>query len=213
LDQVAGIKRPGMPAFTLNSAVDHLLKQEFDIHRVNGDRHPLQEQYGIDARPAAHEKLDAWRHNFTGVQYYHEPTDLLIFGAIDDLWINSKDEYIVVDYKATAKNGVVDHLEDTPWHDAYRRQMEIYQWLLRQNGYQVSSTGYFVYANGQKDRKAFDGKLEFDINLIAYTGDDSWVEGKIMEIRDCLNSPTCPAASETCEHCNYQKKIAELVKK
>jgi len=196
-----------MPAFTLNSAVDHLLKEEFDIHRAKGEPHPLQEQYGIDARPVAHEMLDAWRHNFTGVQYHHKPTDLLIFGAIDDLWINSKGEYIVVDYKATAKNGVVDHLEDTPWHDAYRRQMEIYQWLLRQNGYKVSSTGYFVYANGQKDRKAFDGKLEFEINLIAYSGDDSWVEGKIMEIRDCLDSPIPPEAAQECDHCNYTNAI------
>ena len=45
-------------------------------------------QYGIDAIPAKHEKLNDWRINFTGVQFLHEKTNLLLFGAIDDLWIN-----------------------------------------------------------------------------------------------------------------------------
>lgn len=170
LDVKNGVKRPSGPAFTLNSAVDHLLKLEFDIHRSKNEQHPLQIEYGIDARPVHHENLNVWRHNYTGIQYHHEPTDFLITGAIDDLWINSNNEYIVVDYKATSKNAVVDHLEDTPWHNAYRRQMEIYQWLLRQNGFKVSDTGYFVYCNGHRDREAFDGKLEFDIKLIPYLG-------------------------------------------
>jgi len=43
---------------------------------------------------------------------------------------------------------------DAEWQDGYKRQMEIYQWLLRQNGLKVSDTGYFVYCNGKTDRKA-----------------------------------------------------------
>ena len=41
---------PGYP-FALNSAVDKLLEKEFDIHRVNGTKHPLCDKYGIDAIP------------------------------------------------------------------------------------------------------------------------------------------------------------------
>ncbi|HBA52833.1 TPA: hypothetical protein DCY68_03520, partial [Candidatus Azambacteria bacterium] len=119
-----------------------------------------------------HKDLDKWRHNFTGVQYLHEPTNLLITGAIDDLWQNSKGEYIVVDYKATAKAEEITKL-DKDWHKGYKRQMEIYQWLLRRNGYEVSDTGYFVYCNGKADRESFDGKLEFDVTLISYKGDSS----------------------------------------
>ena len=74
------------------------------------------------------------------------------------------------------------------WQIGYKRQMEVYQWLLRQNGYKVSDTGYFVHCNGQTDRKAFDGKLEFDVTLISYKGDDSWVEGAIKSAHKCLNS-------------------------
>lgn len=202
IDNKLGTKRvPGFP-FNLNSAVDHLLKQEFDIHRVRGGQHPLQEEYKIDARPATHEKIDTWRENFEGVQYRHAPTGFLVTGAIDDLWINSKGEYIVVDYKATAKEEAVAKL-DQPWQDGYKRQMEIYQWLLRKNDLPVSDTGYFVYCTGQLDRRAFDKKLDFDVNLIAYEGKDDWVEGTLLEIKKCLESSEIPKSGNDCGYCKY----------
>lgn len=205
-DRKLGVGRPPGFPFALNSAVDHLLKLEFDIHRANGTKHPLIEKYGIDARPVAHEDLDKWRHNFTGIQHLHELTNFLIFGAIDDLWINSKGEYIVVDYKSTSKDEDITEL-NKDWQIGYKRQMEVYQWLLRQNGYKVSDTGYFVYCNGQTDRKAFDGKLEFDITLIPYKGDDSWVEKTLVQAHKCLNSSEIPDASHECDYCNYIEAI------
>ena len=205
-DRRLGVGRPPGFPFALNSAVDHLLKLEFDIHRVNGTKHPLIEKYGVDARPVSHDDLEKWRHNFTGIQYLHEPTNFLIFGAIDDLWQNSKGEYIVVDYKSTSKNEEITAL-NKDWQDGYKRQMEIYQWLLRQNGYEVSDTGYFVYCNGQTDRKAFDAKLEFNITLIAYTGKDSWIEKTITEAHDCLNKEKIPKADPDCDYCSYIQAI------
>lgn len=207
LDRRLGIGRVSGPAFTLNSAVDHLLKKEFDIHRVEKTRHPLLEQYGVDAKPVAHPDLDIWRENFTGIQYIHPATNLLIYGAIDDLWINPAGEYIVVDYKATSKAGHINSLDDSSWQLGYKRQMSIYQWLLRQNGYKVSNTGYFVYCNGQKDRKAFDGKLEFEVTVFPYDGDDSWVEQCVCDAHACLNLTTPPPAAPECPHCEYVRKI------
>lgn len=79
LNRKLGVGRPPGFPFTLNSAVDALLKQEFDIHRASGKPHPLIERYGVDAWPVPHDYLEKWRHNFTGVQYLHVPTNLLIF--------------------------------------------------------------------------------------------------------------------------------------
>jgi len=202
LDRRLGVGRPPGFPFALNSAVDALLKQEFDLHRAEGTQHPLQEKYGIDAKPVAHKELNKWRHNFTGVQFLHQPTNLLIFGAIDDLWINSEDEYLVVDYKATAKAEEITEL-DKDWHEGYKRQMEIYQWLLRKSGHKVSDLGYFVYCNGVADAQAFDQKLEFRVNLIAYAGKDSWVEPTILELKKCLDSDSIPEAKPACDYCAY----------
>lgn len=149
--------------------------------------------------------MDKWRHNFTGVQFLHEPTHLLIYGAIDDLWQNSKEEFIVVDYKSTAKNEEITAL-DKNWHEAYKRQMEVYQWLLRRNGYTVSDTGYFVYCNG-KASGTFEGKLEFDLTLIPYMGNDIWVEKTIFEIDKCLKSDHIPEANANCDYCAYVSAV------
>jgi len=206
LDRRLGVARPPGFPFALNSAVDKLLKLEFDVHRANGTKHPLIEKYGVDARPVDHEKLNDWRENFVGVQHLHQPTNLLIFGAIDDLWINSKGEYIVVDYKSTSKAETITAL-DKDWQDGYKRQMEVYQWLLRRNGYQVSSTGYFVYCNGITDRKAFDAKLEFEITLIPYEGNDNWIEDTINKIHQCLRSDTIPESNAECDYCAYLEAV------
>lgn len=202
IDNKLGTKRPLTPPFQINKAVDHQLKQEFDVHRAKGAQHPLQKEYGIDAKPAFHEKIDEWRENFKGVQYKHKQTGLLVKGAIDDLWINNNGEYIVVDYKATAKNEPVKAL-DSKWHETYKRQMEVYQWLLRRNDLKVSDIGYFVYCTGKYDQKSFDKKIEFDIALISYVGSDSWVEPTIYKIKECLESDGLPQSGAECEHCAW----------
>lgn len=209
IDRRLGTDRPPGFPFNLNNAVDTLLKKEFDIHRAAGSRHPLLEQYGVDARPVEHEDLEQWRHNFTGVQYLHEPTNLLVFGAIDDLWQDPEGNYIVVDYKATSKKARITAL-DQSWHDSYKRQMEIYQWLLRRRGCRVSDTGYFVYCNGITDREAFDGKLEFDVTLIPHTGSDDWVEGVIVDAHACLNGEEVPGPAAGCDYCQYVSAVASL---
>jgi hypothetical protein len=210
IDRRLGVGRPPGFPFTLNSAVDTLLKQEFDIHRASGKPHPLIEEYGIDALPIPHKDLDKWRQNFVGVQYLHEPTNLIITGAIDDLWQNSQKEYIVIDYKATATNGRITEL-NRPHHESYKRQMEIYQWLLRRNGLTVSDIGYFLYCNGQKDREAFDGKLDFDVTLIAYTGNDNWVEQTIIDAHQCLAGAHIPDIAEGCDYCAYHDAVESVL--
>lgn len=209
-DRKLGIGRPPGFPFTLNSAVDRLLKQEFDIYRAKNKKHPLIEKYKIDAIPVAHEKIDEWRNNFKGIQFLHQPTNFLVHGAIDDLWQNSKGEYMVVDYKATAKEGDITEL-DKEWHKGYKRQMEIYQWLLRQNGLKVSDTGYFVYCNGKSDKKAFDAKLEFDVTLIPYTGSGNWIEQAIIDAHTCLNGNDIPAANGGCDYCSYVYAVGSKV--
>ncbi len=210
LDNKLGVGRPKGPSFTLNIAVDALLKKEFDTHRVEGTKHPLMKKYKVDAIPFNHDELSAWRENFVGVQYRHPESGLLVSGAVDDIWVNSDGELIIVDYKATSKEGKVETLSDSGWDRQYKRQMEVYQWIFRKKGFKVSSTGYFVYVNGKKDAEAFDGKLEFDVTLISHTGDDSWVSDAICDAKTCLDSETLPVPSDSCDYCMYRKFVTEV---
>jgi len=213
LDRRLGINRPSGPSFSLNSAVDTLLKKEFDIHRNGSKTHPLMKTYGIKAIPFQHKKLDDWRNVFTGIQVLHKKSNFLVFGAIDDIWFNEKNKDLsIVDYKATSTEKEINL--DDKWKEVYKRQMEIYQWLARNNGelkkYNISDVGYFVYCNGKKDRKAFDGKLEFDIELIPYKGNDDWVEDKIIKAHECLMGDNIPEMAENCDFCCYRKEIKKV---
>src|SRR3989338_448971 len=211
LDVRQGVGRPPGFPFALNRAVDKLLKKEFDIHRNGKTKHPLCEAYGIDAIPFAHEDMDIWRENFKGIRFHHKDSNLLITGAVDDVWSTPDGQLHIVDYKATSKDAEVSL--DAKWQDGYKRQMEIYQWLFRRNGFNVSDTGYFVYVNGKTDRKAFDGKLEFDVRIIPYTGDDSWVEKTLLTMKKCLMDRRIPMKNYACDYCNYVDSYGSTVTK
>lgn len=211
IDNRLGTARPPGFPFNLNSAVDKLLKKEFDLHRAKATAHPLMKEYGLDAVPYQHEKMDEWRDALRGgITYKHPATGLLVCGGVDDVWVNPAGELIIVDYKATSKEGEVSL--DADWQDGYKRQMEIYQWLFRKNNFKVSETGYFVYCNGDTDKEAFDAKLEFDIKLIPYKGDPSWVEQTLLDAKACLDAEKLPRAGAACDYCTYRRATQEVLK-
>jgi hypothetical protein len=57
LDRKLGISQPPGFPFTLNSAVDCLLKKEFDVYRAEQRIHPLMAHYGLKAVPFRDEKM------------------------------------------------------------------------------------------------------------------------------------------------------------
>jgi len=216
LDVRLKIKRPDGPPFSINKAVDELFKKEFDGYRSKGKPHPIMVEYKVDAIPFQHADLDKWRQNFVGVATLHEPTNLHVFGAVDDLWVTPSGEVIVVDYKATAKDKEVSL--DADWQISYKRQMEVYQWLLRQNGLEVSDTGYFVYTNGRLDLDGFNDRIEFRTKVIPYTGSDEWVEPTLKKMKKCMESDDMPAVGVSgmggpCDFCAYAKARTELTLK
>ena len=210
-DRRLGVAQPPGYPFSLNSAVDKLLKKEFDIHRAKGTRHPLMEHYGVDAIPLAHEKINEWRDSLrAGITFKIDGENVVVTGGVDDVWVSPDGEYIIVDYKATSKDAEVNL--DADWQIGYKRQMEIYQWLFRQNGFKVSDTGYFVYCNGNTDKEAFDGKLEFDIKIIPYTGDDSWVEKTVHGAIECLKGDNLSESGQDCDYCKYREAVSQYEK-
>jgi hypothetical protein len=211
LDRRLGISRPSIPGFSLNNAVDHLLKKEFDLLRIKGEAHTLMKKYKIDAVPFKHPEIDIWRENFKGKSYHERENNFLITGAVDDIWQNPKGELIIVDYKATSTERTIS-LEDE-YKKGYKRQMEIYQWIFRNSGYKVSRTGYFVFANAGKNRPKFDGLLEFELSIIPYTGDTSWILPTLQKVRAVLEKDSPPDFTFGCEHCEFVKEQTKSKKK
>jgi len=209
VDQRLGVKRvPGYP-FSLNSAVDELFKKEFDQYRKKQKPHPLMEEHGVDAVPFSHRKMDDWRHHFVGVRTTHEDTGFTVYGAPDDIWEKDGGKLAVVDYKATSKKDEVDL--EASWQDSWKRQMEIYQWLLRANGFTVSNRGFFVYANADKSAAEFADKLAFQTKILSYDGQDDWIDDTISEIKETLTEDKVPEPEENCDWCTYRTVLQQEI--
>lgn len=201
LNHRRGLRRPSSPPFLINSLVDRVLKKEFDVHREAQTPHPIMIKHDIDAVPFQHPMIEEWRNNFKGITHIDPVNNLKIAGAVDDIWqMRVSGELVMVDYKATAKNGEVTL--DDEWKITYKRQMEIYIWLLRWQGFAVSDRGFFLYANGQ-DAEAFNHRLHFEVSLLPYTGNSDWIEPKLAELKACLLSDDVPPVTDDCEFCGY----------
>jgi PD-(D/E)XK nuclease superfamily len=216
LERKMGLKPPAMVPLTLAVATDALLKNDFDAIRGTDRQHPVWELYGLSVRAFCHPDLDLWRSNFKGVRITHS-SGVDVYGAVDDIWQNLQSgELHVVDYKSTSKKDVPS-LEGG-FGDSYKRQMEIYQWLLRKAGHRVSDTGYFLYVNGKKDRRFYcdgvsEGRMAFETTLITYSGNDNWVEAAVERAIELLHSNAIPDGSSSCDSCRYfrERRMLEPV--
>jgi hypothetical protein len=207
LERRMGLKPPSMVPLTLAVATDALLKNEFDIVRKTGESHPLWERHGLKVRAFQHPDIDNWRSNFKGLRFTHPTTGMIIYGAVDDIWLDQNTGKLhIVDYKSTSKQGDPS-IDKGGWGDAYKRQMEIYQWIFRKSGFDVSDLGYFLYVNGRKDHDFYneklDGIMHFDTTLIPYEGNADWVESKVIEAVECLKGDVIPTGVEDCDNCRY----------
>jgi hypothetical protein len=199
-DVVRRNPRPSGPSFTLNIAVDELFKREFDAYRARREPHPLFASVGLDAVPLADPRMDAWRTNFTGVRWLDPESGWTLCGAIDDLWIDATGRVMVADYKATSKAGEITTASLYP---GYKRQMDVYQYLLAQQGLEVSDRAWFVYANGLKSEDGFHDVLRFRTRLVPYDGDRSWVLAAFRAAVSLVLSGEIPEPGPECAWCRY----------
>jgi hypothetical protein len=196
-----GVGRVDSYPYSLNLAVDALLKKEFDLYRARKEPHPMMVTCGVEAIPFRHKNFLEWRDSLEGIRVLHTPTNFLLFGIPDDIWENEKGELIVVDYKATSTIATIT----LDGRASYKRQMECYQWLLRGNGFSVSNTGYIVYANAIKDKNMFDRTLEFTMQMLPYEGSDTWIDDALLGAKECLMADQPPSYVEDCEWCAYRR--------
>jgi hypothetical protein len=60
-----------------------------------------------------------------------------------------------------------------------------------------------VYANGDAGAGEFGGRLQFDIYMIPYDGDDEWVLPAFRSAVELAESGAAPAPGEECGFCSY----------
>ena len=214
LEKVAGIKAIDFPSFNLNTNTDILLKKDFDRYRGKKESHPFLIHHGLDYL-SPYDFPEHWTDSIhfgsTGrFHVNHEPSRIKFGGGVDDIYENTETgELHIIDYKSTAnlKANPERVTLDGKWKEGYKRQMDMYVWILEQMGYPASKTGYFLYVDGLHvvyDRMIDDdpdfATMKFQTTWLEYETDTSWVEPALMEIKDfVVNTKVCPPHAEDCD--------------
>lgn len=209
LDRRLGVSPPSLPSMTLNRAVDTLMKAEFDGYRQRQEPHPAFLKHGVQAIPLNHPDIGVWQSNFKGIKHLHGPTNMLVGGAPDDVLVVNG-EWAVLDFKGTSSKDEIVSL-DTVYRQAYRRQVEVYSWLLAMNGHPVGRRAFLLFANARTNRKCFDGRLDFDLQLVEVATDLTWMEPTLANIKATLMLDAPPPSAPDCENCRFVAAANEAV--
>lgn len=203
-----GHRRPSGGMSGIPGAIDGLLKREFDDLRERNAQHPVMADLPGTVKPFSHPSLEDWRNNSRGVMVTHEASGFVFSGAIDDLWIDEESQKLhVVDYKTTAS--ATGPSLDTEWGQKYKKQVEMYQYLLRGNGFDVSDTAYFLFLTADKSSDSLDETLRFTSEVLPYVGSTDWIDEELVRARACLDADQPPAVDLTCEWCTWASIVSE----
>jgi len=159
LDKNKGIKRPPPYPYALNSAVDALLKEEFDTYRQKNIPHPIFKDYHIKAHLFGNQKLlNQWRNNLAGIRYFDEELKATLFGAVDDVLEFPDGKIAPLDYKSTGSTA-------SKIYDRFQLQLDTYTFLMEKNGYQTAHKGYLAFYIVDKSRGFID-RLPFRKEIV-----------------------------------------------
>ncbi|OUW02797.1 MAG: hypothetical protein CBD16_03825 [Betaproteobacteria bacterium TMED156] len=222
LQQVKGVKYPSIPGFNINEATDILLKRDFDQYRGKTETHPFLIKRGMShVVPYQHDDFELWTQSLHfgsegRMHTVHEPSNIKFGGGLDDIWRNTQtDELHIVDYKSTSQKTKGKQITlDDKWKAAYKRQMDMYVWIMRQKDFNVSSTGYFLYCDGDRFSDyeflcSDEAVMKFKISLIPYTVNTDWIEPTLLKIRKCLLAKDAPAHYPDCEYGRFIDAVAK----
>ena len=150
-------KRPQGIFPSLPSGMDRILKIHFDKFRDKGELPPeIKEDCKNLKLFDDKEKLKIWQSNLKGIRYDDSKGNVL-HGAVDNILVNGK-KLIVLDYKTRG----FPLKEDT--HKSYQNQLDIYNFLLRKNGYETEDYGFLLFYMPNKVND--NGEVVFDTNLV-----------------------------------------------
>ena len=190
------INRPAGIFPSLPSGMDKVLKEHFDFFMKKGELPPeLKELKGVKLFDDE-ELLKVWRSNFKGIRWEDKKGNLFR-GAVDNILKKGK-KLIVLDYKTRG----YPLKENT--HEFYRDQMDIYNFLLRKNGYQTEDYSYLLFYHPNKVHQ--NGDVDFHADLIKIEANVKNAQ-KIFKKAIKTLTGKIPKSHKDCGFCNWHDKM------
>ena len=191
LDKNMGIKRPPPYPYALNSAVDALLKEEFDAYRSKNLPHPLLKGISGNAKLFGNQNLlNQWRNNLAGIRYFDPELKATLFGAVDDV-LEFEGKLAPLDYKSTGSTSA-------KIYDRFQLQLDTYTFLMEKNGYATTRKGYLAFYIVDKSRGFID-RLPFRKEVMEIDTNPSDIYAIFSDAVSVLRQPTPPPHSQDCQ--------------
>ncbi len=212
LDLHHKIKRPPGYPYTLSAAVDYLVKREFDKFRVEGTLPPVLTLSGVEglkgAKLYAGDNLAEWRNNFKGISYFDESLNANLYGAVDDVLEFKDGSLAVIDYKSSGSKEITIY-------DDYQKQMDVYNYILQQLGYETYPEAFFVFYQVIKEGEdGFQNALKFKEQVKAVKVNKDWVGPAFEAAVELARQDSPPAQSgnsqKHCDHCHYVELASQF---
>lgn len=195
LQVVKGVKRPGGPFPSLPSGIDGVLKRHFDSYRKQGKLPPELRRHEIKAKLFENVALlEVWRANFRGIQWEDKRSGIMLRGAVDEV-LDKNGTLIVLDFKTRG----FPLKEDTA--ERYRNQIDLYNYLLRQNGFKTANYGYLLFFHPAKMNGT--SSFLFKSDIVTMKIDVKHAERLFKKAIKVLSNRT-PKASKTCQFCAWR---------
>ncbi|MBI2145909.1 PD-(D/E)XK nuclease family protein [Candidatus Woesearchaeota archaeon] len=188
------IKRPETIFPSLPSGMDKVLKEHFDYFRREKKLPPeLKELKGVSLFDDE-ELLKVWQNNRKGIQW--TDADGNVFRGALDMLLQKGKKLIVLDFKTRG----YPTKEDTHLH--YKDQLDIYNFLLRKNGYATEDYSYLLFYHPLGVDA--DGKVNFHAHLVKM---DVEIKNAERIIKEALNvlAGEMPPTAEKCGFCEWAK--------
>ena len=198
LDKNMGVKRPPPYPYALNSAVDALLKDEFDTYRAKNLPHPMLKDNNINARLFPNQNLlNQWRNNFAGIRFFDPDLQATLFGAVDDVLEFEEGKIAPLDYKSTGSTAA-------NVYDRFQLQLDTYTFLMEKNGFKTTRKGYLAFYIVDKSRGFID-RLPFRKEMVQIDTNPSDIYEIFKDAVNCLKQSSPPPHSSDCKFAVWLK--------
>jgi len=203
LDLKQNIKRPSRPFPTLPSGMDLIIKRHFDSFMRRNQLPPELSSIKEPVTLFSDEIfLNKWRNNKEGIRWTDEQGNTII-GVLDNILVNKEtNKLIILEYKTRG----FPAKEDT--HTYFQSQLDIYNFLLRKNGFQTEDYAYVLFYYPNQIRE--NGDINFHHELRKVSTNVENAKRLISKAIDVLNSPKPPEPSEKCPYCRLRLSVLKV---
>mgnify|MGYP001615034827 FL=1 len=196
-----GIRRPQGIPMPLYNKMDFLVKNYFDGFRAKGELPPQLEGLVEGKLFDNQELLKKWRNWRTGLTFIDKKADAKLVSALDDCLVSEDNRFLPLDYKSKGE------IRDDS-HIFHQNQLNIYTWLLDENGYPAKDVGYLVFFAPLEIQN--NNLIRFDIIPKRIETSKDNARELFYKAVNLLAGPM-PEKHENCDYCRWIGDVHDIL--